>query len=86
MESALQSKIIRDLKSKGWIPLKVVLSNMNGWPDVTAYRNKVAVFIEVKDKGEKARPLQLHRHEELRQQGFDVYVIDTWIGYKNLEL
>jgi len=46
----------------------------------------VAVFIEVKDKGRKARPLQLWRHQELKAEKFDCYVIDNWEDYKKLKL
>jgi hypothetical protein len=46
----------------------------------------VAVFIEVKDKGRKARPLQLWRHQELKAEKFDCYVIDNWEEYEKLKL
>lgn len=86
MESKLQRKIIQDLRKNGWVALKVIRCNISGWPDVTAYRNKKAVFIEVKDEGEEADDLQQLRHDELRAQGFEVYVIDTWEQYKTLSL
>ena len=33
-------------------------------------------FCEVKARGEKPRPLQVHRMEQLRELGFRVYVVD----------
>lgn len=36
-----------------------------------------AAFCEVKAPGEKPRPLQLHRMEQLRELGFRVYVVDS---------
>ena len=33
-------------------------------------------FVEVKAPGEEPRPLQLHRHKQLRQSGYKVYVLD----------
>ena len=33
-------------------------------------------FVEVKAPGEKPRPLQIRRHEQLRQLGFRVAVLD----------
>lgn len=33
-------------------------------------------FVEVKAPGEEPRPLQLHRHKQLRQLGYKVYVLD----------
>ena len=37
----------------------------------------IAAFCEVKAPGEKPRPLQLHRMEQLRALGFRVYVVDS---------
>jgi hypothetical protein len=34
------------------------------------------IFVEVKKLGGRASPVQRFRHEELRQKGFDVRVID----------
>ena len=34
-------------------------------------------FVEVKAPGKKPRPLQKHRHEQLRALGFRVVVIDS---------
>lgn len=86
MESKLQSRIIADLRRKGWIVVKVVRCNLSGWPDLTAYKNKVAIFMEIKDEGKKTEPLQDYRHEELRKQGFEVYVINNWEDYEKLNL
>lgn len=81
MESKLQKKIIKNLKLRGWIPLKVVLCNLPGFNDIICFKNKVTVFIEVKDEDEEAEPLQEYRHELLKEQGFKVYVIDSWESY-----
>lgn len=35
-----------------------------------------AGFVEVKAPGKKPRPLQLKRHEKLRQLGYQVFVLD----------
>lgn len=85
MESPLQKKIIKDLKKRGWIPLKVVLCNMPGFNDIIAFKNKVTVFIEVKDEDKDAEKLQIHRHSELQKQGFLVFVIDTWECYLQIK-
>mgnify|MGYP001377038232 CR=1 FL=1 len=86
MESRLQARIIRDLKKRGYIPVKIIRCNLDGFPDILALKNRVAVFIEVKDKGRKARPLQLWRHQELKAEKFDCYVIDNWEEYEKLKL
>lgn len=66
--------------------MKVIRCNLSGWPDVNGFKNKKAIFIEVKDEGEKTEPLQDYRHEELRKQGFEVYVIDKWEDYQQLSI
>lgn len=80
-ESKLQARIINDLELHGWEVVKIIRCNKSGWPDVQAYKNNIAVFIECKDINKEAKPLQLFRHNKLRKQGFIVAVIDTWEGY-----
>ena len=80
-ESKLQSKIIDDLELLGWEVHKVMKSNKSGWPDVEAFKNRITIFIETKTTGKEARPLQTYRHGKLRDQGFQVFVIDTWEMY-----
>jgi len=80
VESKLQKKIRIDLEKSGWVVHKVA-SSKPGWPDLEAFCNKVALFIEVKAKNKKARPLQEYRHKLLIEQGFMVFVIDTWEQY-----
>lgn len=41
--------------------------------------------MEIKSKGEKAEPLQLHRHQELQAHGFTIFVIDTWEQYLQIK-
>jgi Holliday junction resolvase len=84
-EAKLQSKIITDLKSEGWLVNKIMLCSNQGWPDVEAYKQKRTIFIEVKSEGKKAAPLQQYRHKQLIDQGFEVYVIDTWDMYLNIK-
>ena len=52
-------------------------SGTSGWPDriVLLPDGKVG-FVEVKAPGKKPRPLQVHRHEQLRKLGYQVYVLD----------
>ncbi len=84
-ESRLQAKIINDLELSGWEVLKMMKGNKSGWPDVFAFKNKIAVFIEVKKKGEVADDLQKYVHRRLEAQGFQVFVIDTWESYLQIK-
>lgn len=84
-ESELQSKIMKDLDLSGWETHKIMKSSKAGWPDVEAFKNKRTVFIEVKSRKKKARPLQGYRHRKLIDQGFDVFVVDTWEQYLQIK-
>jgi Holliday junction resolvase len=84
-ESALQKKIINHLKRKGWYVVKIVMSNTNGIPDIWIGKNGNCAWLEIKDKGKTAEPLQLQRHKELDEKGFNVFVIDTWEKYLELK-
>ena len=75
LESCIQSRIIRRLKSEGWIIVKIGLCSMPGFPDLMALKNGRTKFVEVKRAGEKPRPLQEYRHRQLREQGFEVEIV-----------
>lgn len=85
-ESRLQKKIREDLERDGWLVLKIILCNKNGFPDLVPMKKKGKIFfIEVKRPGEDADELQKIVHAKLRQMGFNVFVIDTWEKYLNLK-
>lgn len=84
-ESILQRKIIDDLEKLGWIVVKIKLCNLNGFPDLMAMKDGMVFFIEVKDEGEDAEPLQKERHKMLRAQKFYVFVVDTWGKYLEIK-
>jgi len=77
LESVIQSKIMKSLEKKGWIVVRNSVCNLSGWPDLTAYKKKRTVFIEVKKEGEKPTELQLHRHNQLVTHGFEVFVMTS---------
>lgn len=77
LESVIQSRIIKRLEKDGWMVVKLGITNLPGIPDLLALKDGVARFIEVKRPGEKPRPLQLYRHEQLRNMGFDVEIMDN---------
>ena len=83
-ESALQGRIMSRLKKSGWECLKVVMCNRGGWPDISCFKDGVCFFIEVKRKNEVPKPLQLHVHSVLREQGFNVYVIDDFTNLNQI--
>lgn len=84
-ESEIQSAIIRQLEKHGWLVHKVIQSSKNGWPDLEAFRNKVAVFIEVKQGRKEPDDLQQYRHDKLRKQGFEVIIAKSLQDVSHLQ-
>jgi len=84
-----EAKIEESLKSNfeklGGKVLKFNSSSMNGLPDrIVLLPGGIIFFAELKAPGKKARPLQIMAHRMLRKLGFDVYVIDTKEGVKDI--
>ncbi len=52
-------------------------NNKSGYPDLVAYKDGCAQFIEVKAEGDVIRPNQLHQLKRLEQAGFKAEVITT---------
>ena len=76
-EKVIEQKLVQAVRQSGGIALKLVCSNMNGVPDrLLLLPGGRMAFCEVKVPGEKPRPLQVHRMEQLRGLGFRVFVID----------
>ena len=77
-ESFIERKLIRAVRRSGGLALKFVSPGMAGVPDrLLLFPGGRAAFAEVKAPGEKPRPLQVHRMEQLRKLGFRVYVVDS---------
>ena len=77
-EKDIERKLIRAVRLSGGLALKFVSPGLNGVPDrLLLLMGGRAVFCEVKAPGEKPRPLQVRRMEQLRKLGFRVYVVDS---------
>lgn len=86
MESKIQSKLIKELESKGYYVLKLSVTNKPGIPDIIALpKGCDALFFEVKQKGKKPRPLQDYRMKELKEHNIKSFVYDgTWSVHSGL--
>lgn len=75
-ERDVERQLIDEVKKRGGLCEKWI-SGTVGWPDriVILPDGKVG-FVEVKRPGEKPSPIQIYRHEKLRQLGVVVYVLD----------
>ena len=78
MEKDLERKLVKAVRQSGGLALKFVSPGVAGVPDrLLLFPDGRAAFAEVKAPGEKPRPLQVHRMEQLRKLGFRVYVVDS---------
>lgn len=76
-EKLIEQKLVKAVKAQNGMCPKLVSPGTDGMPDrmVLLPDGKLS-FVEVKAPGEKPRPLQIRRHEQLRQLGFRVAVLD----------
>ena len=76
-ERVIEQSLVKAVKARGGMCPKFTSPGMDGMPDRLVLLPQGHIgFVEVKAPGEKPRPLQLHRHEQLRRLGFQVYVLD----------
>ena len=76
-EKAVEEKLTRAVKAEGGMCPKLVSPGTDGMPDRMVLLPKGRIgFVEVKAPGKKPRPLQQRRHEQLRDLGFTVSVLD----------
>ena len=68
---------MKAVKARGGMCPKFTSPGMDGMPDrLVLLPHGRFCFVEVKAPGEKPRPLQVHKHKQLRRLGFKVYVLD----------
>ncbi len=76
-ERDIEQQLVKAVKTRGGMCPKFVSPGMDGMPDrlVLLPQGRIG-FVEVKAPGMLPRPLQEHRHEQLRRLEFPVYVLD----------
>ena len=76
-EKNIEQKFVKAVKSAGGIAPKLTCPGFDGMPDRLVLMPDSRIgFVEVKAPGKEPRPLQVRRHEMLRNLGFRVYVLD----------
>lgn len=77
-EKTVEKRLVRAVRQQGGLALKFISPGFNGVPDrLLLFMDGKLAFCEVKAPGQKPRPLQVHRMEQLRALGFQVYVVDS---------
>lgn len=76
-EKQVEQKLVKAVKQQGGICPKLVSPGTDGMPDRLVLLPKARIgFVEVKAPGKEPRPLQAKRHKELRDLGFQVFILD----------
>ena len=76
-EKTLERKLVQAVKASGGIAPKFISPGFDGMPDrIVLLQGGRACFAEIKAAGKTPRALQLKRHEQLQDLGFQVFVID----------
>lgn len=76
-EKVIETQLNQAVRRSGGLALKFVSPGFNGVPDrLLLFTGGRVAFAEVKAPGQKPRPLQVHRMEQLIRLGFKVFVID----------
>lgn len=77
-EKTIEMQLIKAVNAMGGRAIKLVSPGFDGMPDrlILLPLGRIA-FVEVKAPGKKPRPLQIARHEMLRDLGFKVFVLDA---------
>lgn len=79
--SKFQSKIIKEYENQGYLVLKTIRLNVNGYPDLLAMKpNEPAIFIEIKEAKDTLKPLQKLRIDQLIQKGFVAFCLQDGKG------
>ena len=76
-EKVIEKELVRAVENTGGMCPKFIAPGMNGMPDrlVLLPCGRIG-FVEVKAPGQKPRPLQVRRHEQIRALGYKVFVLD----------
>ena len=76
-EREIEQKFTQAVKKRGGLALKFMSPGYDGMPDRLALLPDGKMgFVEVKAPGKVPRLLQRQRHRQLRELGFQVYVLD----------
>ena len=78
--SNFQKKLIKEYEQKGYIVIKTIRLNQNGFPDLFLFKNGITTFIESKELKDDLSELQKLRIDQLIKNGFDAKCIKDTKG------
>lgn len=76
-----QQSVIKDMKLKGFLVLKIIRMNENGYPDLQCIKNgEQDHWIECKEEKDTLKDLQKYRIDELNKLGKRAYCLQKGKG------
>lgn len=75
-ESSLEADATAFAIKRGWFEAKLMRCNKDSMPDRIYHRRGVTIYVEFKKSGVPPNRKQLKRHQEIRDHGIPVHVID----------
>jgi Holliday junction resolvase len=78
LESELESKVVKLCKLYNLVTYKFSSPSNRGVPDRVIISNGSVLFLELKQRGKKPTPLQIHEIERLRSAGCKADWADTY--------
>lgn len=78
LERTIERALVKHIEAAGGKAYKFVSPGTDGMPDriIILPGGKVS-FIELKAPGQKPRPLQVRRHQQLHDLGITVHILDN---------
>lgn len=84
LEKPIEQAVSKYAKQKGWLVYKFKSPSQVGVPDRIFIKNGYSIYIEFKATGKKASELQLRIHQQMREHGALVFVVDNTIYGKKI--
>lgn len=77
-EKVIEAYLVKKVREYGGICLKYSNPGMTGYPDrVILFPDGITVWVEVKSKGQRPKPIQEIRIREIRDLGHNVAVVSS---------
>ena len=83
-ERTIEHQLKKAIEASGGLCWKLVCPGTTGVPDRICLMRNRAVFVELKASGKKPRPIQVRRMNQLRDQGFQTFVVDSVDGIEEV--
>lgn len=69
MASKFKQKVIKEYEANGYLVIGLIRGSANGFADLIAIKDGLTTFIEVKEKTDTVKELQLYRGRQVEKYG-----------------